>query len=241
MFNLDLVIAEWRRQMEAAGVKSSEVLNELESHLRDDVEQQVLTGMSQQQAFKAAVERMGRTQALKREFEKVGGTMAVLRRKLKGILGWFAGVPLPPLGAFSPDGQRTLELAREEAPRLHHCFIGTEHVLLGLLGSETGAVLNVLRKLGLDREIVRIEIEKIVGLGPEQKMAGDIPFTPRARKALRLAAKEARALNRSRVGAEHIFLGLLLESEGVAGLVLRSLGVDVARARRELLKELGPN
>jgi ATP-dependent Clp protease ATP-binding subunit ClpC len=101
--------------------------------------------------------------------------------------------------------------------------------------------VNVLQKMGLDLETVRMEVEKQVGSGPETKMVGNIPYTPRVKKVLALAGKEAKALNHSYVGTEHILLGLLREGEGVAARVLKSLEVDIERTRNEILKELDPN
>ena len=143
------------------------------------------------------------------------------------------------LAEFTSNAQETLTLAREEAPRLHHDFIGTEHVLLGLTKSPAGIVPKVMQKMGVDSENVRREIEKWVGLGqPATQNSTTIPYTPRAKRALSLAAQEAKALHRTHIGAEHIFLGLLLEGHGVAALVLKSLGVDVEKARAEIRREL---
>src|SRR5205807_5990154 len=104
-----------------------------------------------------------------------------------------------------------------------------------------GVAVNVLQKMGLDLETVRMEVEKQVGSGPETKMVGNIPYTPRVKKVLALAGKEAKALNHSYVGTEHILLGLLREGEGVAARVLKSLEIDIERTRNEILKELDPN
>ncbi len=142
---------------------------------------------------------------------------------------------------FTPRAQQVLALARKEAERFHHNFVGTEHLLLGLIKLGQGVAVNVLRKLGLDLETVRHEVEKQVGTGPEQKMFGKIPYTPRVKKVLALATKEAKALNHTYVGTEHILLGLLREGDGVASLVLKSLHVDVEQTRQEILKELDPN
>jgi ATP-dependent Clp protease ATP-binding subunit ClpA len=101
--------------------------------------------------------------------------------------------------------------------------------------------VNVLQKLGLDLETVRLEVVKQVGTGPEQKIMGNIPFTPRAKKVLALATKEAKALSHTYVGTEHILLGLLREGDGVASVVLKGFEVDVEKTRQEILKELDPN
>src|SRR6184192_584613 len=142
---------------------------------------------------------------------------------------------------FTPRAQQVLALARKEADRFNHNYVGTEHLLLGLIKLGQGVAVNVLQKMGLDLETVRMEVEKQVGTGPDQQMTGNIPYTPRVKKVLALAAKEAKALHHSYVGTEHIFLGLLLESDGVAARVLQQLGVELERTRLEILKELDPN
>ena len=142
---------------------------------------------------------------------------------------------------FTPRAQEVLALALQEAKRLNHAYVGTEHLLLGLIKLGQGVAVNVLQRMGLDLERVRMEVEKHVSPSPETKMAENIPYTPRAEKVLVLAAKEAEALNHSYVGTEHILLGLLREGEGMAARVLRSLEVDPARRRNEILKELDPN
>src|SRR5829696_5993967 len=142
---------------------------------------------------------------------------------------------------FTPRAQQVLALARKEADRFNHNFVGTEHLLLGLIKLGQGVAVNVLQKLGLDLETVRMEVEKQVGTGPDTKMAGNIPYTPRVKKVLALASKEAKALNHSYVGTEHLLLGLLREGEGVAAQVLRNLDVNLEKARNEILKELDPN
>jgi len=142
---------------------------------------------------------------------------------------------------FTPRAQQVLALARKEADRFNHNYVGTEHLLLGLIKLGQGVAVNVLQKMGLDLETVRMEVEKQVGSGTETKMVGNIPYTPRVKKVLALAGKEAKALNHSYVGTEHILLGLLREGEGVAARVLKNLEVDIERTRNEILKELDPN
>src|SRR5512146_394461 len=142
---------------------------------------------------------------------------------------------------FTPRAQQVLALARKEADRFNHNFVGTEHLLLGLIKLGQGVAVNVLQKLGLDLETVRLEVEKQVGTGPDQKMMGNIPYTPRVKKVLALAQKEAKALNHTYVGTEHILLGLLREGDGVAARVLKNLDVDIEQTRAEILKELDPN
>lgn len=146
-----------------------------------------------------------------------------------------------PTHDFTPRAQQVLALARREADRFHHNFVGTEHLLLGLIRLNQGTAVAVLRKLGLDLETVRMEVEKQVGTGPDEKMVGNIPYTPRVKKVLALAAKEARYLNHTYVGTEHILLGILREADGVAARVLSNLDVNVEETRQAILKELDPN
>ena len=142
---------------------------------------------------------------------------------------------------FTPRAQQVLALARKEADRFHHNYVGTEHILLGLIKLGQGVAVSVLQKMGLDLETVRAAVEKQVGTGPETKTPGSIPYTPRVKKVLALAGKEAKTLNHSYVGTEHILLGLLREGEGVAARVLKSLDVDIERTRKEILRELDPS
>jgi ATP-dependent Clp protease ATP-binding subunit ClpC len=142
---------------------------------------------------------------------------------------------------FTPRAQQVLALARKEADRFNHSYVGTEHLLLGLIKLGQGVAVNVLERMGLELEAVRMEVEKEVGSGPPQKPAGNIPYTPRVKKVLALANKEAKALNHSYVGTEHLLLGLLREGEGVAARVLKRLDVDIQRTRNEILAEIDPN
>ena len=142
---------------------------------------------------------------------------------------------------FTPRAQQVLALARKEADRLNHNFLGTEHLLLGLIKLGQGVAVNVLQSMGIDLDSVRIEVEKQVGAGPDQKMIGNIPYTPRVKKVIALAQKDAKNLNHTYVGTEHLLLGLLREGDGVAAKVLRALDVDIEEARQRVLKELDPN
>ena len=146
-----------------------------------------------------------------------------------------------PMSNFTPRAQQVLALARKEADRFHHNYVGTEHLLLGLINLGQGVAVNVLQKMGLDLDTVRQAVDEQVGLGPEAKPSGNVPYTPRVKKVLALAGKEAKSLNHSYVGTEHILLGLLREGEGVAARVLKSLDIDVERCRNEILSELDPN
>ena len=142
---------------------------------------------------------------------------------------------------FTPRAQQVLALARKEADRFNHNYIGTEHVLLGLIKLGQGVAVSVLQRMGLDLESVRMEVEKEVGTGPDTKSSTNIPYTPRVKKVLALANKEAKQLNHSYVGTEHILLGLLREGEGMAARVLTSLNVDLQTTRNEVLSEIDPN
>lgn len=148
---------------------------------------------------------------------------------------------MEPVQNFTPRAQQALAHAREEAERYHHHFVGTEHVLLGLIRLGQGVAVTVLQKLGMNLETVRAEFERNVGAGPAEKTAHMIPYTPRVKKVLALAAKEAQALNHTYVGTEHILLGLLREADGVAARILKTHGVDIEATRLEILGELDPN
>jgi len=139
---------------------------------------------------------------------------------------------------FTERARRVIILARKEADRFNHNYIGTEHLLLGLIKLGQGVAVNVLRRKGVDFETIRMEVEKAVGSGPETKIVGDIPLTARAKKVIELAVEEARNLNHTYIGTEHILLGLLQEGEGVAAKILRSLNVDVEETRQDVLREL---
>jgi hypothetical protein len=141
---------------------------------------------------------------------------------------------------FTPRAHQVLAHARQEAERFNHSFVGTEHLLLGLIKLGQGVSVNVLKKQGVDLETLRTEIEKQVGTAPDRKVIGYVPYTPRAMKALDLARKEARALKHTYVGTEHILLGLIREGDGFAARVLRQMNVDIEKTRQDILKELDP-
>ncbi|HEX3625274.1 MAG TPA: Clp protease N-terminal domain-containing protein, partial [Verrucomicrobiae bacterium] len=141
---------------------------------------------------------------------------------------------------FTPRAQQVLALARKEADRFNHNYLGTEHLLLGLIKLGQGVAVNVLQGMGIDLETVRMEVEKQTGTGPDQKMIGNIPYTPRVKKVLDLARREAKNLNHTYIGTEHLLLGLLREGDGIAAQVLRNLDVDIEEARQRVLKELDP-
>jgi ATP-dependent Clp protease ATP-binding subunit ClpC len=140
---------------------------------------------------------------------------------------------------FTERARKVIILAKEEARRFNHDYIGTEHILLGLIREGEGVAATVLQKLGLSLENIRLEIEKLVQPGPATQIIGDIPFTPRAKKALELAAEEARALGHNYIGTEHLLLGLIRENEGMASQVLLNLGLDLNSVRNEVMELLG--
>lgn len=142
---------------------------------------------------------------------------------------------------FTPRAQQVLALARKEADRFNHNYVGTEHLLLGLIKLGQGVAVSVLERLGLDLDTVRMEVEKEVGTGPDTKITGSVAYTPRVKKVLALANKEAKSLNHSYVGTEHLLLGLLREAEGIAARVLQRLDVDIHSTRNEILSEIDPN
>jgi ATP-dependent Clp protease ATP-binding subunit ClpC len=140
---------------------------------------------------------------------------------------------------FTERARKVIILAKEEARRFNHDYIGTEHILLGLIREGEGVAAAVLQKLGVSLENIRLEVEKLVQPGPTTQIIGDIPFTPRAKKALELAAEEARSLGHNYIGTEHILLGLIHEGEGVASQVLLNLGMDLSTVRNEVMELLG--
>ncbi len=140
---------------------------------------------------------------------------------------------------FTERARKVIILAKEEARRFNHDYIGTEHILLGLIREGEGVAAAVLQKMGLSLENIRLEIEKLVQPGPTTQIIGDIPFTPRAKKALELAAEEARSLGHNYIGTEHILLGLIREGEGIASQVLLNLGMDLNTVRNEVMELLG--
>lgn len=146
-----------------------------------------------------------------------------------------------PIENLTPRAQRVLSLAREEADRFHHSFVGSEHLLLGLIALGQGTAITVLKRMGLVLETIRAELELHVATGENSPAFGYIPYTPRIKKILGLAASEARHLNHSYIGTEHILLGLLIDGDNVAARVLKCLDVDVEETRLQILKELDDN
>ncbi len=139
---------------------------------------------------------------------------------------------------FTEKAIKVIMLAQEEARRLGHNFVGTEQILLGLIGEGTGVAAKVLKSMGVNLKDARVEVEKIIGRG-SGFVAVEIPFTPRAKRVLELSLEEARQLGHNYIGTEHILLGLIREGEGVAARVLENLGVDLAKVRTQVIRMLG--
>jgi ATP-dependent Clp protease ATP-binding subunit ClpC len=142
---------------------------------------------------------------------------------------------------FTDRARKVMQLANQEAQRLNHEYIGTEHILLGLVKEGSGVAANVLKNLDIDLRKIRLEIEKIVQTGPDMVTMGKLPQTPRAKKVIEYSIEEARNLNHNYVGTEHLLLGLLREQEGVAAQVLMNLGLKLEDVREEVLNLLGHN
>ncbi len=146
---------------------------------------------------------------------------------------------MPSFNRFTERARKVILLAKEEAKRFNHDYIGTEHLLLGLVKEGEGVAAAVLNSLGLDSESIRVEVEKLVQPGPDKVLQTDIPFTPRAKKVIELAMDEARNLGHNYIGTEHLLLGLIREGDGVASQVLINLGLDLKIVRDEVMNLLG--
>ncbi|MBU4304301.1 MAG: ATP-dependent Clp protease ATP-binding subunit [Candidatus Omnitrophica bacterium] len=140
---------------------------------------------------------------------------------------------------FTERARKVILLAKEEAKRFNHDYIGTEHILLGLIKEGEGVAAAVLQNLDLNLDIIRLEVEKLVQPGPSIVTSGDIPFTPKAKKVIELAMEEARSLGHNYIGTEHLLLGLIRENEGAASQVLLNLGLDLNKVRKEIMELLG--
>ena len=140
---------------------------------------------------------------------------------------------------FTDRAKKVMNLARQEAQRFNHEYLGTEHVLLGLVQEGSGVAANVLKNMGVDLSRIRAEVEKLVKSGPSMVTMGQLPFTPRAKKVLELSMEEAHNLGHNYIGTEHLLLGLIKENEGIAAKVLTNLGVKLEDVREEVLEFLG--
>jgi len=144
---------------------------------------------------------------------------------------------------FSDRARKVMSLANGEAQRFNHEYIGTEHILLGLVKEGTGVAVNVLKNILLDTDLrkVRLEVEKLVSAGPEMATMGKLPLTPRAKKVIEYAKEEARNFNHNYVGTEHLLLGLIREHDGIAAQVLMDLGLKLEEVREEVLEIISVN
>ncbi len=140
---------------------------------------------------------------------------------------------------FTDRARKVMALANQEAQRFNHEYIGTEHILLGLVKEGSGVGANVLKNLGVDLRKVRLEVEKLVKSGPEMVTMGKLPQTPRAKRVIEYAIEEARNLNHNYVGTEHLLLGLLREADSVAAQLLTNLGLKLEDVREEVINLLG--
>jgi ATP-dependent Clp protease ATP-binding subunit ClpA len=140
---------------------------------------------------------------------------------------------------FTDRARKVIALANQEAQRFNHEYIGTEHILLGLIKEGSGVGANVLKHFGIDFRTARLEVEKLIKAGPEMVTMGKLPQTPRAKKVHEYAVEEARNLNHNYVGTEHILLGLLREHDGTAAQVLMNSGLTLETVREEVLRLLG--
>ena len=140
---------------------------------------------------------------------------------------------------FTLRAQEALALAHKEADQLNHQFVGTEHLLIGLVSLEQGVGVTVLKKLGVDLDGIREEVKKLIGAGPNFRTIGNPPYTPRLKKVLSLAAKEAQELGHTYIGTEHLLLGLLRDGDGFAAQVLKKNRINIERTREEVLREIG--
>ena len=209
MFNLEQAIADWRRRAAWEGL-ASDVLDELESHLRDEIARQICDGAEPGRAFQNAVHLLGETAQLNEEFAKATGVTPVNSKEL-------------------------LEAARAEAGRMGHNFIGTEHLLLGLLKIGKGTVESSFSGSSLCFESVRHEIEHLIGPQKTEAGSADLPLTPRAQKALKIAESEAVRFRQPLLTANHFLLGLILEGDGLGARVLKKMGVGAKQIRKLLL------
>ncbi len=140
---------------------------------------------------------------------------------------------------FTDRAKKVMNLARQEAQRFNHEYLGTEHVLLGLVQEGSGVAANVLKNMGIELDKIRMEVEKIVKTGPSMVTMGQLPFTPRAKKVLELSMEEASNLGHNYIGTEHLLLGLIKENQGIAAQVLLNLSVKLEDVREEVLDFLG--
>jgi ATP-dependent Clp protease ATP-binding subunit ClpC len=152
--------------------------------------------------------------------------------------GFSTPLALETIDSLTPRARQVLALARKEAARSGQSFVGTEHLLLGLIHLGQGFAVSELAKMGLNLQSVRAEVEMQGELGADRETAGHIPYAPRVREVLALAAREAKALTHTYVGVEHILLGILQEEDGITMRVLQQFKVNIEETRRSIFKEL---
>ncbi len=168
--------------------------------------------------------------------ESLSISLEAVRAQVEEIIGQGQQAPSGHI-PFTPRAKKVLELSLREALQLGLSYIGTEHILLGLIHEGEGVAAKALESLDISLEAVRAQVEEIIGQG-QQAPSGHIPFTPRAKKVLELSLREALQLGHSYVGTEHLLLGLIREGEGVAAEVLQNLDVEINRARQQVLQVL---
>merc|ERR1712151_20999 len=189
--------------------------------------------MGMRMAFTALRSGIGSTQVSSRE---VSMRLKCLQNKYKKINNMIFTEMM--FERFTEKAIKVVMLAQEEARRLGHSFVGTEQILLGLIGESSGLAAKVLKSMGITLKEARIEVEKIIGRGSGFS-APEIPFTPRAKRVLEMSLEEARQLGHNYIATEHILLGLLREGEGVAARVLEALGCDPAEIRAQVIRAIG--
>ena len=163
-----------------------------------------------------------------------------LLRKLQTPSIWNGETAIELTANFTQRAKRVFALARRESDQFRHNIIGTEHVLLGLIALGEGIAANALLKVGFNLDVARMKVEEIDGTGPSKKRPLFVPSTPRIRRVISLAQEEAKRLNHTCVGTEHLLLGILAEGGGVAAMALRHAKVNLERARKEILDEITP-
>ena len=168
--------------------------------------------------------------------EQLGVSLDAVREQVQEIIGQGQQAPTGHI-PFTPRAKKVLELSLREALQLGHNYIGTEHILLGLIHEGEGVASKALESLGISLEAVREQVQEIIGQG-QQAPTGHIPFTPRAKKVLELSLREALQLGHNYIGTEHILLGLIREGEGVAAQVLIKLGADLNKVRQQVIQLL---
>src|ERR1051326_8547956 len=168
--------------------------------------------------------------------ESLGISLEAVRHQVEEIIGQGGSSPSGHI-PFTPRAKKVLELSLREALQLGHNYIGTEHILLGLIHEGEGVAAKALESLNISLEAVRQQVEEIIGQG-QAAPTGHIPFTPRAKKVLELSLREALQLGHNYIGTEHILLGLIREGEGVAAQVLQKLGADLNRVRQTVIQLL---